>query len=473
MVATAKSAPNLHVWLFELHNMTVAQLAGAIGVDPAFLQNVADGRQPMPIEVAERAAAYFASAPSTAIATVYPSDVASILSQCPLWTPLRGPLQLRAVPPDPLSAFNAPVYAPTMPPVTPSSTVQYPRQLWTVGPGIGDLGFNGAMVATRDAALTFVDFTHVQYDANQEDGALCYDGTYVWTFGSLSGGTYYGARLSTNPPAVVVEGTAFTYARPTDMVFEPATATVWLTNGAGPGISKLNPDLSQATFVTLFYGGQEYVPAGMTTVGGKLYICARYTPGSGAPDGRLFEVDAATATITRVSAGPSMGGPWGVDYDPVRAVFYVAADLVNYDAGSQIQPAVWTVDRATLTAAQITVTGPSSWPGFAGLRWVSYLYGRLWLSGYESALHVLDPSGEVVQFREFGPGNTGVYLGRVAADPPSTLYVADPFNNAVHAVNPANVGADAFAYDVSQGAGGAYAYDLLIVDPGVTPPLVP
>lgn len=452
---------------------TLAQLAAALGVDPLLLVNVDLGRQALPADVAEAAAEVLGS-------TFY-----EVVAAAAKWTPQTGPTARRPLPPDPLvQALPSVSLAPTVGQPVPTSTAQYPRQLWTAGHGVRGSGdaasVNGAMAFGRDASPKFVQFSHVAYSTFDETAALAFDGTDVWTFGSASAGGYYGARVATTPPTLAVEGTDPSFARPSDAAYEPKTRRVWVANNANPTIARFNPDLSQAAEVTLAatstaYGLQEYVPFALVAVGGKLYVTAWYDPGGGLPpDGRLFEVDAETEAILRVSAGANMGAPWGVAYDEARRVFYVANNFWPY-TGGQFSAGLWVVDRATLTATALPLDLPVECPPLQGARWVAYHYGRVWVSGYDSTLYAVDPeSGEVLRWRQFaGPTFTGLYAGRVVADPPAALYAADPWTGGVHFLHPDRIESTALFLDASAGGGGAEPIAVLVVDPGVPPALVP
>jgi hypothetical protein len=269
---------------------------------------------------------------------------------------------------------------------------------------------------------------------------------------------------------VAASGTDAGYTALTDCAYEPATKTVWVTNGAGSlALSQVNADLTQARAVALVVGGSTYTPHGVCAVGGKLYVAAYFYDGANPPIGRLFAVDPVGGAVAAVSVGASMQAARGVCYDAASATFYVVSDLFTYSGMLQTQPALWSLDRATLTAAQVAVSGIAGWPGFAGLLWVDCLYGRLWLSGYESTLHVLSPSGVVQQWRQFA-ASSGLYAGRVAGDGLGFLWYADPATGALHLLNPGG--------DVTTSAavvafpGGSSPVGVVALVEGVPPPLV-
>lgn len=462
----APSRSLAHLFATTGSGLTGAQVAALLpfDVDPELFARVDAGRQPLPADVVE------------AVAHALGVDIGTVEGMAKLVTPLRGPFHRRPLPPDPVlgDAFLLPALAMLQQPMQRPPSVPA-REIWVAGAGLGPShGAGGAVAIARTGATVALDFGSTAF-ASGTEGPLAFDGTMVWAFGSANGGGGFSmAQLATSPPSVAAEGTPDHPFAAYDAAFEPATGSVWASPGStGTQIVKVASDFSVSSTVTLSatsiaYGTQSYEARGMTAVGGKLYVCGVYSPGGGnPPDGRLFEVDPGSATVVSISAGANLGNASGVAYDPGSAKFFVASDLV-------VSPAavaeVYTLDRATLTAASLGVIGPAGWPGFSGLRWVDVAFGQLWLSGGASTLHVASLAGIVSSWRVFA--GSALYAGRVAADPPGFLWYADPAGGNVHLLPPAAPSASALVIDVGSG-NGAEPVAALVVEPGVAPLIVP
>jgi hypothetical protein len=405
--------------LFADYGTTPEAVAASLpfAVDATLFYRVDSQRQPLPADVAE------------AVARALGTDVGTVNGMARLVTRERGERARRPLPPLPISnpsPFFGEQYQPQeLSPYRAQRPQNRSVQLWSFGLRLDP----GADWSLADRAGGLVGGALVG-DVLYGDVAPCaFDGSFVWTAGPMADadpGYCWVQKLASSSPGVVAYSLAASVggsslSLPIDMAFEPETGRVWLADFFNATAVRLDPATMNAdASVPLVVAGDPYGATGLVAVGGRMYALGVRDIAGPTEDGRLFEIDPSSATVTRVSSGASLGAAVGVAYDPDSEKFFVAG-LPGNDhptGGAAV------VERGGLSSAILSLAPLSGAPSLDdGLSSILVAYGSLWASAADQKLWKIALDGRVVGWFQ-GP-HSGFTGRRPASDGTGFLWFPD------------------------------------------------
>lgn len=386
------------------------------GLSSTLIERVDAGRQGFPKSAAGLLAAELNVSPGT------------VLAAARLVVEDAGKIDLarRPLPPNPTlgEAFPTNITGMTAPMSAPPTVPPY--IVWATGQFVGLFSSAGLGRVNRNSAtlLDPVGLPLLQYtfSLTRRDDVLYTVATQI------EGSDYYLAAVTTSGAVVYQTAIDTSLEAPYAVVYEPTTDTLWVS--LETGVIRVDPDTAAITgTVPIESSGDTYRPWGMTVSDGKVYVAASRATSEVDSEGYLFEIDAATATITRVSTGTNLRGANDVSFDGV-STFYVSS-------GKQVPnpaPGLYTVIFSTFVGASVTLTGGD--PLFDPT-WVYVAFGKAFVSekngSGEPRMIGVAPGGTIQGDRIFI--GSGLSLGKPAADP-WLLWVPNPNDGSLTMIEP-------------------------------------
>jgi hypothetical protein len=402
--------------LASLQGLDIAIVAARVGISPTLIERVDAGRQGFPKSKARPLAVALGVSVGTVLAAAKQilDDAAMPVS-----------LVARPLPPNPLfgEVFpTAPVNVTTdRNPALPAPTLL----VWTVGQDVGNVGAMGGFERiNRNTAtiLPAVAVTNVQ-----EPISLARGETALYTVGTQSsGGNPYVAAIARNG-ALLFERLIDTVEIPYAIEYEPVCACLWVS--LGTCVVRLNSGTGEYVGdVDLIYLGNTYTPRGIHATGGKIYVAAYRVVSESDAEGRLFEIDPFTATITRVSTGADMHFANDVVFDGTSTFYVVSRTALGSPA-----PGLYVVTLSTFSASLVTLSGGAA---LVNPTWVIYAFSHVFVSEADGSntprLVKITPGGVIADERAFAGTGT---LGKPDADP-WLLWVPNPSDGTVTMLEP-------------------------------------
>ncbi len=421
------TTPETFEQLAAAAGLTLGQLAQAVDCDPEIFRRVAQARQPLAADLAER------------IAAALGVGVGVVQGVAKYVTPLRGLALSKPGPSDVARGDDFPTVplAHTAPPAVIGSTVPQ-RVAFVVGAGLGVTSADGVQRLGRNTGRIHQRTTL----AATSPGPAVYDASLraVWVFGT--GGA---ARFSVATGALELEVADGSYGTPSSAVYDAVHARVWVAGSTGLARIDSTTGLTDL-LVTLTIGPRVYVPRDLTAVAGKVYVTGYYLTGISPPvSGRVFEVDASGAVL-RVSTGIDLESAWGIAYDGSTYLWGTSCSLDPVGSTARI----WRVPVGSMIAAVETITGS---PAIVDPTWIGRAFGSWWVSDLQHAgprLMRISDLGVIEGQRSFDvTGGTG---GRIAqaidgdADP-WFIWYADRGVGLVHVMTPGDLEGPELVFD--------------------------
>lgn len=390
--------------LFAAAGTTAGRVAAAMPwpLDPQLFTRIDNGRQPLPMDVAEQ------------LVRVLGVDLGTVLSEAKQSTPLRGARVRVPVPPDPLRGDEfiiQPLGRTNEPPPAPGP--QSDVSVWA----ISDVSPDVAMVRLdRKSATASSNFVG---GSSTTPKALTFDGALVWAF-------FEGMAVALNPRTGVtmVTGSDADYVTPVAASFNAETNTLLVAcaGGVGGHVAEVERTTGAILSTTPLVYDDPCIPVDIVAAGDTTYALGN----TGLGGWQIFRFVEAVLDIASVLG---TGDAVALAHDSVRDLFWVVTA-----AGS-----VWSTPRQTLVPVSQALTFPvglSNPTTFTGI-WRGD--GCWYIAGVVSApppapgvtpyLYRADDQGLVTAARVLA-------VSAVLADAPGFLWVAVPGSDLVHLLHP-------------------------------------